>query len=315
WEYDGKAHSVTSPAADSEESVTGLADGDEIAIAYTATITEAGSVPNTFTAEITRGDEDVSADYELVPAFGTLTVTPQKIGTEKMPYAPTYNGEEIVPTPDLLLQGLTDGQKAVLYVHTFETVKHAKTYRYEVCLSDTRNYTLAGDPTGSFTVLPAELRGITYAGETKKVYDGKPLAFDYNKLNVGAGLYAVGASVQTGNANAGHKTITVNSIVLRNAAGEDVSADYNIGTLTFDGNIAKREIIVAGDALVVEVPPTDLSTCTHLANGTTLADGESYTATVAQKGLTLEVSDVRIVNGREDNYVITIKNGSITYLS
>ena len=318
WEYDGEPHDTNTPDAE-DETVTGLMEGDAIAVQYTATIREAGSAPNTFTAEITRDDEDVSDDYELMPVFGTLTVTPQEIRLIPQPFAPVYNGEEIPLTPQDVVGGLTEAQQNVLYVHTYEAVKHAKTYRYEVRLTDTRNYALTGDCTGTFTVTRAALTGITYAGETRKVYDGRPLAFDHGKLSVtgvdGETLYVTGASATTGDADAGGKIITVHSVVLRNAAGEDVTADYAYEPHPFNGNIARRKIVVAGDALVVEAPPTNLSTCTHLANGTTLAAGESYTATVRSTGLTLEVTNVQIVNGKQENYEIETQKGSITYLS
>lgn len=53
---------------------SGLADGDEIQITFTAKLTERGTCANIATVRIMRGDIDVTANYAITLIFGTLTV-------------------------------------------------------------------------------------------------------------------------------------------------------------------------------------------------------------------------------------------------
>ena len=53
---------------------SGLADGDEIQITFTATLTERGTCANIATVRIVRGNADVTANYAIALVFGTLTV-------------------------------------------------------------------------------------------------------------------------------------------------------------------------------------------------------------------------------------------------
>lgn len=107
------------------------------------------------------------------------------------------------------------------------TVEHA--------VSNDPNYVVEVAP-GTFTIVAADAVSIVVAGGTK-IYDGTPLVptgFTPSGLAEGDYVDAVYSGSQT---NAGSSAASLESYVIRNAAGEDVTANYSAvtvmpGTLT-----------------------------------------------------------------------------------
>ena len=150
--------------------VSGLVDGDEIAVTTTGTITDAGTAPNTYSITWSGADED---NYEVTATLGVLTVSKRSATISTQSETQVYNGQPIVAT-SVPMSGFVDGEypdvTATGYQKDVGTSEN--TYTINSWSGNPDNYAIT-ETLGTLTVTKREATVTT--GSNTKEYDGTPL--------------------------------------------------------------------------------------------------------------------------------------------
>ena len=162
--YDG------SPLESSEVTVEGLIGDDSVTVIPDASITDAGSVKNTYT--IDWGDTD-PGNYNIEENLGTLTVEPAELTVSTGSAEKTYDGTALT-SGGAEVSGL-QGEDSVTVTPT-GSITDAGTGKNTFTISwdgaKESNYTVTEKP-GTLRVNPADLTVTT--GSAEKTYDGTAL--------------------------------------------------------------------------------------------------------------------------------------------
>ena len=175
-QYDGTP--LTADGCDVSEG--SLADGHEIELNTTGTITAVGVAANTFEINIRDAKgETVTENYEITPVRGTLTVTKRKISIATESAEKQYDGTPLTAGGGSVTDGsLADGHNIVLTVTgTITDIgSTGNTFDAAVINADgrdvTRNYEITS-VRGTLTVTKRILTIVT--ASAKKQYDGTSL--------------------------------------------------------------------------------------------------------------------------------------------
>ena len=185
------------------------------------------------------------------------------------------------------------------------TVEHA--------VSNDPNYVVEVAP-GTFTIVAADAVSIVVAGGTK-IYDGTPLVptgFTPSGLAEGDYVDAVYSGSQT---NAGSSAASLESYVIRNAAGEDVTANYGAvtvmpGTLTVN---PAAVTITVDDASKIAGTNDPAFTGTPVG---LVAEGDlgdiSYVRSGDEEGVGVYVDVLTALYEPNANYEVTVLPGTFT---
>ena len=236
--YDGEA------LINSGYTNTALADGDIIeSVTVAGSQTIVGSSANTGSAAVIHNaaGEDVTASYTITYVDGTLTVTPKALTITAASGTKEYDGTALTDgeyTSTALAEG--DSIESVTVTGSQTTVGESDNTPSGAVIRNaagedvTACYTITY-PTGTLTVTPKALT-ITVNSETK-VYDGIALTNDgYTNTSLAAGDSIESVNVAGSQTIVGSSANTGSAAVIRNAAGEDMTASYTIsyidGTLT-----------------------------------------------------------------------------------
>ena len=266
WVYDGKAHSQPLHAV--AEGGLPLIAGQTTRADRCAEITDAGSVQNTLTVLIFAADgKDVTANYDITYEYGTLTVLPRPITVTAASSEQIYDGtaltaEEVSVTSEYepaLAEGhtyaaqtegsRTDAGEGANKVVSF-TVRDAGgrdvTANYGITFAE-----------GVLTVLP---RPITVtAASAEKIYDGTALTAEevsvtseYEPALIAGHTYT--AQTAGSRTDAGEARNRVASFTVRDAGGEDVTANYDIALVSGTLTVRPRPVTfrTAGNAWVYD---------------------------------------------------------------
>ena len=230
--------------------------------------TNAGERKNVYTCKIlAAGDKDVSKNYNFTYVYGTLTV-------KKTPVIVTLNDGEsveytgVAQSPDLenpdyftvapdLPEEEKEGEEGeggikFLLTHEDFAVVSAKAmvdrgeYSYTVRFADKKsydNYTLSVIPDGVFTITPKKISVET--ATAKRAYNGAPLfdtGYEVAPDALVSGEHSFGEVKTYASITQKGSTENVFALTVKNAAGADVSYNYDIdykyGTLTVESREA-----------------------------------------------------------------------------
>ena len=322
-QYDG------TPLTADGGSVTGgsLADGHNIVLTVTGTITDIGSTGNTFDAAVINADgRDVTRNYEITSVRGTLTVTKRILTIVTASAKKQYDGTSLVNRNYTVTQGsLLAGHVISLSSVSSRTDAGIADNLFEISVmdvgADASEYYEIRQETGVLEVVPAII--IVQTKSASKVYDGSALTSDswrvrmpdrdtvYSTGGQSIGLYKDDLITV---ALFGTQTIagsSDNDCVFRGITrnGEDVSKNYEIryslGILT----VTRRPITVtsANASKVYDGTPLQNTSWNAAENVT------SDTKVVAGESISVKVTGSRTEIGESANTIseVTITKGGV----
>ncbi len=175
WDYDGSIHSNTEIKI-AEDSQYQIVEGESFLITSTTEAQNAGTYNNEFSVQILRGDEDVSQNYALSYACGTLEISPLAVTVKTGDGAWVYDGvphstEEITLVEGALASGETLSAGDLASVTNAETLKNTTTaVIFRGDKDSTKNYEITYQQ-GDITVTPRPVTFRSLGGN--HVYDGQ----------------------------------------------------------------------------------------------------------------------------------------------
>ena len=256
-------------------------------------------------------------DGELSILPATLTVTTH--GASK-----PYDGTALTAPGEI--SGFVNGETATFSATGSQTLAGTSVNSYAIAWDGTAkesNYSVVEGAIGTLEVTPSQVAITVTPRDGSKVYDGKPLTsagIDVDGLPAGFTLDAAtkGAITDTGELLA---EIDASTIVIRNAAGEDVTAQFANVTCGKAPLIAtKRPVTVtsATDSKVYD--GAALIKHEAMVTAGSLVEGESFGYDFTGEQTAVGASDNTFTvkagaNTSLDNYEITQVNGTLTVIA
>ena len=250
--YDGTAHGVN-------VTVTGLPKGYSVksAISYAQATDVTGDAPVVANVDelviVNAQGEDVTANLNIQKGTGTIVITPATLTVTTPSASKAYDG--IALTAEGKVSGFVPGESATLVMTGSQTLVGTSDNTYELNWGDNAkaaNYEIV-ENIGTLEVTQSQAAIVIVPQGASKTYDGTPLeaaGYDVYGLPAGFTLTAVVKGSQT---NVGGSYAEVDSYVIENAAGEDVTdqfANVSFGKATL--SVAKRPVtITSADATQV----------------------------------------------------------------
>ncbi|MBP5462611.1 MAG: hypothetical protein J6Y20_10855, partial [Lachnospiraceae bacterium] len=312
---------------------TDLAVGDTIeSVSVSGAITDPGTEENVpHDAKIFNGDKDVTFCYDITYVNGELKVLAQKEITITATDADkVYDGTELKSIAYSVSDGLDEGD-------TIESVEftgsQTKVGTSDNIPSNAKIVNQAGeDVTYKYSIeykegdLTVKLRPITITAEdAEKVYDGTELTqsdytYDGNELAEGDSIENV--EVSGSRTVVGTSPSTPSDAMIRNAAGEDVTACYDITYANGELKVTKKPLTITADSAERyyngEPLTKDSYTHTDLVDGDTI-ESVSVSGAITDPGTEENVPhDAKIFNGDKDVtfcYDIEYVNGELKILA
>ena len=316
--YDGNAHGVN-------VTVTGLPKGYSVksAISYAQATDVTGDAPVVANVDelviVNAQGEDVTANLNVQKGTGTIAITPATLTVTTPSASKAYDGCAL--TAEGKVSGFVAGESATLVTTGSQTLVGTSNNTYALNWdgnAKAANYEIV-ENIGALEVTQSQAAIVIVPQGASKTYDGTPLeaaGYDVYGLPTGFTLTAVVKGSQT---NVGGSYAEVDSYVIENAAGEDVTdqfANVSCGMATL--SVAKRPVtITSADATQVyngaeltahEATVTagegivEGETLEYEFFGSQIPVGSSQNTFVARSG---EGTDV-------DNYDITYVYGTLT---
>ena len=330
--YDGTEHGVEGYAvsyviggAASADAPAGFDAGD-ISFAGTAkaTGTDAGSYPMGLKADdfsyAGKNFSNVSFEVEdgrLVIDPATLTVTTR--GASK-----PYDGTALTASGEI--SGFVNGETASFAATGSQTLVGASANSYAITWDGTAkesNYSVVEGAIGTLEVTPSQVAITVTPRGGSKVYDGKPLTsagIDVDGLLAG---FMLDAATKGSITDAGEllAEVDASTIGIRNAAGEDVTAQFaNVTCGKAPLVVTKRPVTVtsATDSKVYD--GTALAKHEATVTAGSLVEGESFGYDFTGEQTAVGTSDNTFTvkagaNTSLDNYEITQVNGTLTVIA
>ena len=174
--------------------------GDTLTIpdgAFTLSRTDAGESAATLDVSqvrITRGEEDVTGEYEIVVLPGTLRIVPRSVTFTVENVSGEYNAQPLTPSSYIISAGdLVDGHTATAAYAGEQTVPGTSTASARFSISDAEGRDVTGNYNisvinGSITVTErSEKQPLTVkVADAEKEYDGSPLDSSTYTISDGA---------------------------------------------------------------------------------------------------------------------------------
>lgn len=289
-----------------------------------ATGTDAGD----YDMGLLPGDfENTSANFSNV-AFaiedGQLTILPATLTVTTHGASKPYDGTALTASGEI--SGFVNGETASFATTGSQTLVGMSANSYAITWDGTAkesNYNVVEGAIGTLEVTPSQVAiNVTPHGGSK-VYDGKPLTsagIDVDGLPAGFTLEAATKGTIT---DAGEllAEIDASTIVIRNAAGEDVTAQFaNVTCGKAPLIVTKRPVTVtsATDSKVYD--GAALTKHEAMVTAGSLVEGESfgYDFTGAQTAVGTSDNTFTVKAGANtslDNYEITQVNGTLTVIA
>lgn len=289
-----------------------------------ATGTDAGD----YDMGLLPGDfENTSANFSNV-AFaiedGQLTILPATLTVTTHGASKPYDGTALTASGEI--SGFVNGETASFATTGSQTLVGTSANSYAITWDGTAkesNYNVVEGAIGTLEVTPSQVAiNVTPHGGSK-VYDGKPLTsagIDVDGLPAGFTLEAATKGTIT---DAGEllAEIDASTIVIRNAAGEDVTAQFaNVTCGKAPLIVTKRPVTVtsATDSKVYD--GAALTKHEAMVTAGSLVEGESfgYDFTGAQTAVGTSDNTFTVKAGANtslDNYEITQVNGTLTVIA
>ncbi len=330
--YDGEEHGVEGYAvsyvvggAASAGAPAGFDAGD-ISFAGTAKVTgaDAGSYPMGLDAGdfsyAGRNFSNVSFEVE----DGQLTIQPATLTVTTHGASKPYDGTALTASGEI--SGFVNGETASFATTGSQTLVGTSANSYAIAWDGTAkesNYNVVEGAIGTLEVTPSQVAITVTPRGGSKVYDGKPLTsagIDVDGLPAGFTLEAATKGTIT---DAGELLAEIDAptIVIRNAAGGDVTAQFaNVTCGKAPLIVTKRPVTVtsATDSKVYD--GTALTKYEAMVTAGSLVEGESfgYDFTGAQTAVGASDNTFTVKAGANtslDNYEITQVNGTLTVIA
>ena len=330
--YDGTEHGVEGytvsyvvSGAASADAPAGFDAGDiSFAGAAKATGTDAGSYPMGLKAGdfgyAGKNFSNVSFEVE----DGQLVITPATLTVTTHGASKPYDGAALTASGEI--SGFVNGETASFAATGSQTLVGTSANSYAITWDGTAkesNYSAVEGAIGTLEVTPSQVAITVTPRGGSKVYDGKPLTsagIDVDGLPAGFTLEAAtsGSITDAGELLA---EVDASTIVIRNAAGEDVTAQFaNVTCGKAPLVVTKRPVTVtsATDSKVYD--GTALTKHEATVTAGSLVEGESFGYDFTGEQTTVGTSNNTFtvkagVNTILDNYEITQVNGTLTIIA
>ena len=330
--YDGTEHGVEGytvsyvvGGAASADAPAGFDAGD-ISFAGTAkaTGTDAGGYPMGLKAGdfgyAGKNFSNVSFEVE----DGQLVITPATLTVTTHGASKPYDGTALTAPGEI--SGFVNGETASFAATGSQTLVGASANSYAIAWDGTAkesNYNVVEGAIGTLEVTPSQVAITVTPRDGSKVYDGKPLTsagIDVDGLPAGFTLEAATKGTIT---DAGEllAEIDASTIVIKNAAGEDVTAQFaNVTCGKAPLIVTKRPVTVtsATDSKVYD--GAALTKHEAMVTAGSLVEGESFGYDFTGEQTAVGASDNTFTvkagaNTSLDNYEITQVNGTLTVIA
>ena len=271
--------------------------------------------------------ENTSANFSNV-AFaiedGQLTILPATLTVTTHGASKPYDGTALTASGEI--SGFVNGETASFATTGSQTLVGTSVNSYAIAWDGTAkesNYNVVEDAIGTLEVTPSQVAiNVTPHGGSK-VYDGKPLTsagIDVDGLPAGFTLEAAtkGTITDVGELLA---EIDASTIVIRNAAGEDVTAQFaNVTCGKAPLIVTKRPVTVASATDSKVYDGTALTKHEAAVTAGSLVEGESfgYDFTGVQTAVGTSDNTFTVKAGANtslDNYEIAQVNGTLTVIA
>ena len=330
--YDGTEYGVEGytvsyviGGAASTDAPAGFDAGDiSFAGAAKATGTDAGGYPMGLKA----GDFGYSGKNFSNVSFevedGRLVIDPATLTVTTRGASKPYDGTALTAPGEI--SGFVNGETASFAATGSQTLVGASANSYAIAWDGTAkesNYNVVEGAIGTLEVTPSQVAITVTPRDGSKVYDGKPLTsagIDVDGLPAGFTLEAATKGTIT---DAGEllAAIDASTIVIKNAAGEDVTAQFaNVTCGKAPLVVTKRPVTVtsATDSKVYD--GTALTKHEATVTAGSLVEGESFGYDFTGEQTTVGTSNNTFtvkagVNTILDNYEITQVNGTLTVIA
>ena len=316
--YDGTAHGVS-------VTVTGLPKGYSVksAISYAQATDVTGDAPVVANVDelviVNAQGEDVTANLNVQKGTGTIVITPATLTVTTPSASKAYDG--IALTAEGKVSGFVAGESATLVTTGSQTLVGTSNNTYELNWdgnAKAANYEIV-ENIGTLEVTQSQAAIVIVPQGASKTYDGTPLeaaGYDVYGLPAGFTLTAVVKGSQT---NVGGSYAEVDSYVIENAAGEDVTdqfANVSCGMATL--SVAKRPVtITSADATQVYNGAELTAHAASVTAGEGIVEGETleyeFFGSQIPVGSSQNTFVARSGEGTDvDNYDITYIYGTLT---
>lgn len=255
---------------------------------------------------------------------GQLSILPATLTVTTHGASKPYDGTALTASGEI--SGFVNGETASFATTGSQTLVGTSANSYAITWDGTAkesNYNVVEGAIGTLEVTPSQVAiNVTPHGGSK-VYDGKPLTsagIDVDGLPAGFTLEAAtkGSITDAGELLA---EVDASTIVIRNAAGEDVTAQFaNVACGKAPLVVTKRPVTVASATDSKVYDGTALTKHEAMVTAGSLVEGESfgYDFTGAQTAVGTSDNTFTVKAGANtslDNYEITQVNGTLTVIA
>lgn len=330
--YDGEEHSVEGYAvsyvvggAASAGAPAGFDAGDiSFAGAAKVTGTDAGSYPMGLDAGDFSYNGKNFSNVSFEVEDGELSILPATLTVTTHGASKPYDGTALTASGEI--SGFVNGETASFATTGSQTLVGTSANSYAIIWDGTAkesNYNVVEGAIGTLEVTPSQVAiNVTPHGGSK-VYDGKPLTsagIDVDGLPAG---FTLDAATKGSITDAGELLVEIDAptIVIRNAAGEDVTAQFaNVTCGKAPLIVTKRPVTVtsATDSKVYD--GTALTKHEATVTAGSLVEGENFGYDFTGEQVAVGTSDNTFTvkagaNTSLDNYEITQVNGTLTVIA
>lgn len=289
-----------------------------------ATGTDAGD----YDMGLLPGDfENTSANFSNV-AFaiedGRLTILPATLTVTTHGASKPYDGTALTASGEI--SGFVNGETASFAATGSQTLVGTSANSYAITWDGTAkesNYSVVEGAIGTLEVTPSQVAITVTPRGGSKVYDDKPLTsagIDVDGLPAG---FTLDAATKGSITDAGEllAEVDASTIVIRNAAGEDVTTQFaNVACGKAPLVVTKRPVTVASATDSKVYDGTALTKHEAAVTAGSLVEGESFGYDFTGEQTAVGTSDNTFTvkagaNTSLDNYEITQVNGTLTVIA
>lgn len=300
----------------------GFVDGEGVAITVTGSQTDVGESVNTFDFSFNEGTS--GDDYWVTAKRGKLTILPATLTVTTYGASKPYDGTALTASGEI--SGFVNGETASFAATGSQTLVGTSANSYAITWDGTAkesNYNVVESAVGTLEVTPSQAAITVTPRDGSKVYDGQPLTSAGIDVDGLPADFTLEAATKGSITDAGEllAEVDASTIVIRNAAGEEVTAQFsNVTCGKAPLVVTKRPVTVtsATDSKVYD--GTALTKHEAAVTAGSLVEGESfgYDFTGAQTavGTSDNIFTVKAgANTSLDNYEITQVNGTLTVIA
>ncbi len=255
---------------------------------------------------------------------GQLTILPATLTVTTHGASKPYDGTALTASGEI--SGFVNGETASFATTGSQTLVGTSVNSYAIAWDGTAkesNYSVVEGAIGTLEVTPSQVAITVTPRGGSKVYDGKPLTsagIDVDGLPAG---FTLDAATKGSITDAGEllAEVDASTIVIRNAAGEDVTAQFaNVACGKAPLVVTKRPVTVASATDSKVYDGTALTKHEAAVTAGSLVEGESFGYDFTGEQTAVGTSDNTFTvkagaNTSLDNYEIAQVNGTLTVIA